>query len=253
MQARVVVLSNNTHLAFVRSLVEQNCLIITAAEALKILDPDTVGHCSLCLVEGRVPSHTARHLQTCGVTRILGTKGDRRLIPGWTHGSWVASHTQLGGVTTEKVSGVCLLLGSTPPTEVDGPEGVGRDASTVLSVQAPAIRYCAAPSQSTVLPLGCEQLGTRDSPCFHGGGLLLEGCDRKTVVLTPDMFAPKGKWAKRTLTIEEVLISKDCGRVAVQFLFSLSQRNQAHQSRVPNARDEIRRFGTKSVMKNERV
>jgi hypothetical protein len=121
-------------------------------------------------------------------------------------------------VTTEKVSGVCVALGSTPPTEVDGPERVGRDASIVRSVKAPAIPYRAAPSQSTVSPLGCEQLGTRDSPCFHGGGLLPEGCDRKTVVLTPGLFAPKGKWAKRTLTIKEVLISKDCGRVAVQFL-----------------------------------
>ncbi len=120
--------------------------------------------------------------------------------------------------TSDGVGGGCRALGSSTPSCHAIRSSVCRDASTVLSVMAPARKYRPTPPSTTVTPLGCEQLGTRDSPCFHGGGLLPEGCDRKTVVLTPGLFAPKGKWAKRTLTIKEVLISKDCGRVAVQFL-----------------------------------
>jgi hypothetical protein len=139
MQARVVVLTSETQLAFVQTLVEEDCLIVTAKKAREILDPNTVGHRSLCLVDGRVASDTARFLQTCGVTRILGTKGIRRSIPGWSHAIWTSEHARLGGVATEKVEGVCLSLGSISPAGIERPDGVGRDASGVLSIkQAPA-------------------------------------------------------------------------------------------------------------------
>jgi hypothetical protein len=182
MQARVVVLTSETQLAFVQSLVEEGCLIVTAKKAREILDPNTVGHSSLCLVDGRVASDTARFLQTCGVTRILGTKGIRRSIPGWSHATWTSEHVRLGGVATEKVEGVCLSLGSISPAGIERPDGVGRDASAVLSIKAPARHHQPAPPTSTVSPLGCQDLGTSRFPCFHGGGLLPGNCDRKTVV-----------------------------------------------------------------------
>jgi hypothetical protein len=67
MRTPVVVLSSDTHLAFVKSLVEEDCLIVSTEAALSALDPSTVGQCSLCLVDGRVASDSARFLQTCGV------------------------------------------------------------------------------------------------------------------------------------------------------------------------------------------
>jgi hypothetical protein len=73
---------------------------------------------------------------------------------------------------------------------------------------------------SMVEPLGYKQLRINPFPCFHGGGLLPENCNRGTVMLTQGMFAPKGKWVMHNLTVKEVLIAKDCGRVAVNLLGS---------------------------------
>jgi hypothetical protein len=71
----MVILLCETQLAVVRSLVEEDCLIITAKAALGIFDPKTVRHCSLCLVDGWIVSDTTGFLQTCGVTQILTMKG----------------------------------------------------------------------------------------------------------------------------------------------------------------------------------
>jgi hypothetical protein len=218
LRASVVVVSSELHLSLIQSLVEEDCLVITAAHALSVLTPDTTGGCSLCLVDGRVLPTTARLLQSCGVTRILGTRGIRRAIPQWTNVGWSAAHWKLGGVTNEEVSGVCLALGSAPPASHHSLDSIGRDASTVLSIKAPGRKYRPSPRSSTVSPLGCEQLGTPLYPVYHGGGLLPGGCDKRTVVLSPGLYAPQGSWLQRTLTMEEVLIAKDCGRVAIDLL-----------------------------------
>jgi hypothetical protein len=167
------------------------------------------------------------------VTRILGTRGIRRAIPEWPHDSWSASHWKLGGVTTAEVSGVCLALGAKTPLGLSIPDSVGQDASTVLSVKATALKFCPAPSSTTVTPLGCKQLGTARSPVFHGGGLLPGDCDKRTTVLAPGLYAPKGTWAQRTLTVEEVLIAKDCGRVALDLLGSGHLGNAMLQRIIP--------------------
>jgi hypothetical protein len=158
-----------------------------------------------------VAPKTAGILHACGVTRILGTRGLRRAIPGWSHESWTAPHSSLDRVTTETVDEVCLAYGGRPPKYVVYLPGVGRDASTVLSVKAPARRYRPSPPMSTVEPLGCETMGTARVPCYHGGGLLPGACDWWTLVLTPGLYAPKGQWALRSLTLEEVLIVKGLG------------------------------------------
>jgi hypothetical protein len=220
LRAAVVILSSPTFISLVKSLVAANCLIVTAEDAWSVLTPATTGECSLCLVDGRVGAASARLLETCGVTRILGTRGLRRAIPHWTHDSFTAAHWTLGGVTTEEVTGVCLALGSSTPSCHAIPSSVGRDASTVLSVMAPARKYRPTPPSTTVTPLGCEQLGTPLHPIYHSGGLLPGSCDKRTVVLTPGVFAPKGNWAQRNLTIDEVLTAKDCGRVAASLMGS---------------------------------
>jgi hypothetical protein len=65
----------------------------------------------------------------------------------------------------------------------------------MLSVQALTHQFRDPPQAAVLLPLGCENLGTLRAPYFHGGGLLSDQIDRKTLVLTPGAYAPKGKWA----------------------------------------------------------
>jgi hypothetical protein len=218
LRAAVVILSSSTQISLVKSLVEKNCLIVTTEDAGSVLTPPTTGECSLCLVDGRLGAASARLLETCGITRILGTRGLQRSIPHWTHESWTAAHWSLGGVTTKEVTGVCLTLGSSNLYRHVIQPSVGRDASTVLSVQAPAQKYQPGPPSSTMTPLGCEQLETELTPIYHGDGLLPGKCDKCTVVLTPGLFAPKGNWAHRNLNLDEVLTAKDCGRVAASLM-----------------------------------
>jgi hypothetical protein len=82
----------------------------------------------------------------------------------------------------------------------------------MLSVQAPSHRYKPAPSTAVLTPLGCKNLGSFAAPYYHGGGLLPGTLDRKTRVLAPGLYAPKGHWALRPLTVEEVFVAKDFGR-----------------------------------------
>jgi hypothetical protein len=171
MKARVVVLTSDVHLEFVKGLVEEDCLIITDESALSLLDPAKIEYSSLCLVDGRVSANSARLLQAVGVTRIIATKGVCRPLPGWPHDSWTAEHCRLGGVTTEKVTGACLSYGPHAPVGVFMQPEVGRGASTVLSIKAPARKYRSAPGNSVVHPLGCEDVGTAHQPCYHGVGV----------------------------------------------------------------------------------
>jgi hypothetical protein len=176
LKARVVVLSGETRLTLVKSLVEEDCLIVTETKAREILGPHTLNNSSLCLVDGRVTSDTARFLERCGITRIIGTKGIRRKIPGWSHATWTGDHTRLGGVTTASISGMCLALGAETPRAIERPDEIGRDASTVLSIKAPARQYRSAPSKCTVEPLSCVDVGTTRFPCFQ--------CRQRTMVPT---------------------------------------------------------------------
>eukprot|EP00978_Attheya_sp_CCMP212_P035820 scaffold158191_cov47-Attheya_sp.AAC.1 len=69
--------------------------------------------------------------------------------------------------------------------------------------------YRPVPSSIHLLPLRCEQLGNGSSKYYHGGGLLPDTVSRGTRVLTPTLFAPKGSWAVRCLSVEEVLLAHD--------------------------------------------
>jgi hypothetical protein len=125
----------------------------------------------------------------------------------------VAAQCDVGGVTTMSTPGICLLEGDSLPSRVSFLAVVPRDASTMLSVQVPAHRYRDPPTSEVLSPLGCENLGSERSPFHYGGGLLPDSIDKKTCVLTPGVYhAPKGKWALRPLTVEEVIVAKDFGR-----------------------------------------
>jgi hypothetical protein len=88
----------------------------------------------------------------------------------------------------------------------------------VLCPSSPAHKYRPAPSTSVVVPLGSENLGSPAHPYFHGGGLLPGDLDAQTNVLTPGVFAPPGTWSLRRLTVEEILVAKDFGKVLIAAL-----------------------------------
>jgi hypothetical protein len=125
--------------------------------------------------------------------------------------------------------GVCLTRGNTPQIREILPDVGERDASTV----ALAHKFCTSPAMSVVTPIGCANLGSEDQPHYHGGGHLPGSIDRKTYVLTPGVYAPKKSWALRPLTIEEVLLAKDNGRVLAKLLVSEGLDDRFLRSLVP--------------------
>jgi hypothetical protein len=78
----VVILSSNSKLEFVKSLVGDKCIIVMEALAEAFLNPFTAGACSLCLVDRGVNGTMGNLLHLSGVTRIVGTRGLRRHITG---------------------------------------------------------------------------------------------------------------------------------------------------------------------------
>jgi hypothetical protein len=88
----------------------------------------------------------------------------------------------------------------------------------MLSVQAPTRKYQDAPPSMVLMPLRCKNLGTWQTPYYHGGGLLPECLDGGTCVLAPDIYVPKGKWDLQPLTLEKVLVAKDFGHILPDLL-----------------------------------
>lgn len=84
-----------------------------------------------------------------------------------------------------------------------------------------------------VKPLGCEILGTSQTPLYHGRGLLPANCNHWSTVLTPGLYAPKGEWTLRNLTVEEILVAKDCGHVALNLLGSGTLTNDFLRKLLP--------------------
>jgi hypothetical protein len=131
------------------------------------------------------------------------------------------------------MAGTCLARGLIPAALQALPPSVLRDASTVLSAQAPARKYRPSPPRCVLEPLGCENLGTDARPFYHGGGLLPSGLDWKTKVLSPGIYAPKKHWALRGLTVEEVLFAKDFNKVLAGLLTSGPITNQFLRDLIP--------------------
>jgi hypothetical protein len=98
-------------------------------------------------------------------------------------------------------------------------------------MQAPTHKYREAPASAVLTPVGCENLGGWRHPYYHGGGLLPEYIDRKTCVLAPGVYAPKGHWALQPL--EEVVVAKDFGCLLPNLLAVGRLKNQFLQRLVP--------------------
>jgi hypothetical protein len=75
------------------------------------------------------------------------------------------------------------------------------------------------------MPIGCVNLGTPAKPYFHVHGLLPGNLNGRTEVLSPGVFAPKAHWALQNVTLEEVLLAKDYGKVLAELLSSVNISN----------------------------
>jgi hypothetical protein len=213
-----VVMTSTLCMDLVRASVGGDCFVglesdftVTIAESLR-------GRCKLGLVDGRITVKTCALASKLALERILGTKPLRRPIGGWSQAVWTLRHCDQGGVTTRLTAGCCLHPGVSSISWESSAVSVPRDASTVLDPRAPSHKYRPAPPSCVVMPLGCLNLGVDAKPYFHGGGLLPGDLDRRTEVLTPGIYAKKGDWALRRLTLEEVLVAKDYGKVLTGLL-----------------------------------
>jgi hypothetical protein len=227
-----VILSTLSLVELVRATVDSDCFVGLAADVEPIL-ASLSGKCRLGLVDGRPNTAICALSERIGLECLVGTKNLRRSIRGWRHDSYAFKHCDVGGVTTTPMHGVCLLRGDQLPLRDFLPSFVPRDASTMLSVQAPTHKYRVAPASVVLTPLGCENLGSLRKAYYHGGGLLPETIDRKTCVLAPGVYAPKGHWALRPLTLEEVLVAKDFGRIVPNLLAVGRLENYFLQRLVP--------------------
>jgi hypothetical protein len=78
-----------------------------------------------------------------------------------------------------------------------------------------------------------QNLGSWRNLYYHGGGLLPECIDCKTCELATGVYAPKGHWALWPLTLEEVLMAKDFGRILPALLGAGRLENYFLQQLVP--------------------
>jgi hypothetical protein len=223
-----VILSCVNSVDLVRGCIGEDCFVGLATDMDKNVLLSLRGLSKLGLVDGRVTSQIGAFASTLALECITGTTSLRRPISGWCHDTWAFSHCEVGGVTTRSTQGCCLIPGTQPL-----PFAVPRDASTVLCPMATSLKYRPAPVSRVMFPLGCKNLGTTAHPHYHRGGLLPGNLDRRTEVLSPGVFAPKRHWALRNLTLEEVLLAKDFGKVLANLLSSGTMTNLFLKSLTP--------------------
>jgi hypothetical protein len=227
-----VILSRLDLVALVQATVGTDCFVGLASEVEAVLGALS-GKCRLGLVDGHPTRKFCELGDRFGLDCIIGTKNVRRRIDGWRHDSFAFKHCDVAGVTITPSHGVCLLRGDQLPLRSALPFYVPRDVSTMLSVMAPTHKFRAAPEEPVLTPLGCANLGTLEHPYYHGGGLLPPSIDRRTRILAPGLYAPKGHWALRPLTLEEVVLAKDFGRILPNLLAVGRLENDLLQRLVP--------------------
>jgi hypothetical protein len=202
-RATAVVLESSRFLDLKRTLVDSSCSIYVGE------GPENTS-AEIGFIDGRMTTNRLKLIQDLGLTTVVSTRGLRRPLAGWVTKSTKLVHSEVGGVTIKHVGvTVCSL---TPqifsPCLVPDPV-VLRDASTIMGSKGHSLFYRPAPTGIHLTPLRCASLGTPKAPFVHGGGLLPADVSRKTRVLAPTLFAPKGTWGVRVLSGEELLLAHD--------------------------------------------
>jgi len=212
-RAVLVFLDDDTNLKLVEACVRDDCMIIVGPNwSVFTARLPRFRNALTGFVDGRVNGTLAAIALSMNVSRLVCTKGLRRNLMGWNSTSATIKHNNVGGVTTEATTLVCLQAGGLAPGTLVLEGRIQRDASTVLSIMPYSKVFKAAPKELVIIPLEVRTMGESTSPMhtiYHGGGLLPSPLDKRVRVCTPGLYCPKGKWVVRQLTLEEVLLSKD--------------------------------------------
>jgi hypothetical protein len=190
------------------------------------------GNCRLGLVDGRVTKNLCDLAEKLNLSCLIGTVGLRRQVPGWQGDSMSIRHCEFGGITTGLTRGICLTRGHPPSSRnFTGDCGTGREHS--FKRNCPLSQVSAFSSKVHRLTFGMPEFGVVRTASLSWWGHLPGSIDRKTWVLTPGVYASKKSWALRLLTVEEVLIAKDNGRLLTKFLVSDGLDDQFLRNLVP--------------------
>ena len=193
--------------SLLQALVGDDCPITTWTDRMDGI-PRLHSQPTLGFVDGRVAGHAYAVCNTLGIHTLLSTKGIRRAPPEWKFQNRITlMHSEVGGVTDAQL---CITaIASRPFTISNDPQApcyAPRDASTVLGLKPSCFSFRPAPAVATINPLRVLQLGVQGhQPFFHGGGLLSYPLTKRTLVLTPTLFAPKHHWGLRCLGTQEAL------------------------------------------------
>jgi hypothetical protein len=211
-QAIFVALRSSLHLKSVENLVDHTCAVWSGPNWTVLASQMPFfasGQRIPSFVDGKVTGELRTLCETMGVHTMICTEGSRRPIKGWAMASQKVLHALVGGVTLGEATLTAFVRGNRKLQPSPLPYMVGRDASTVLSVQPFVSTFRAIPPPRDRASLSCVNLGTESHPFYHGGGLLPAYLDKRVRVLAPALFAPKGLWGLRHLTSSEVLVAKD--------------------------------------------
>jgi hypothetical protein len=220
LRAVLVFLKTDEHLDAVEALVDDECMILSGQDwrVFGSRLPTFESRQVIGLIDGRLTTDIALLARTMQMHSLSSTMAARRPVAGWAGHKVRVEHTLVGGVTAchprihrydnRDVEYKVLAI----------PQSAPRDVGTVLSAVASSFHFRAAPDDHAVVPLAVVNLGNSSHPVYHGGGLLPGLIDRRTRVLTPGVYAPKGKWVIRCLTYVELLLSKDVSETLAKTL-----------------------------------
>jgi hypothetical protein len=205
----LVLLWDSAHAELIRPLVGQDCRILVGTITSASFAGTPMEKVKLDLID-RAPTSVVSGLVLEGLrlTSILYTKRLRQKLVGWNDVHTKIRHQEVGGVTHYTLQLGVLTKGEIPrmkPLGMIAP----RDVTTVLSVMHPHYILRMAPGRWHIGDGECCDRGTEHSPFYHGGGWLPADLTPKIRVLTPGIYAPKGTWGIRPLTINVFLACKD--------------------------------------------
>jgi hypothetical protein len=187
----------------IRSLVDSSCSIYIQEVPVKT-------SAQTGFIDGCITTKYLSLIQDLGLTTVASMRGLRRPLAGWVTKSTKLLHLDVGGVTIKHVGvTVCSLTPKIFSTRVAPDPIVMRDASTIMDSKGHSLFFRPVPTEIHLTPLRCQSLGPRKAPYVHSGRLLPANVSRKTKVLTPTLFAPKGTWVVQLFTGADLFLAHD--------------------------------------------
>lgn len=228
----LVFLRDKTYLSEVQDSVPAGCAILTGHDWRVFgttLHPFQSTHTAF--VDGKPSPDVFQLCVKMTLSVVFGIDAPRKVPPGWMLRRVLVEHHLVGGVTTTKT----FVVGCIHTTQVEQahfhvpPERpfVARDLSTVLDATTAPPRSSnplkpsfsrAAEKEDHLAEFEVRNLGTEESPIYHGGGWLPTMPTPDLWVKTPSVFVTGNKWALRPLQGREFLYAHDWGDAFVKLM-----------------------------------